>query len=547
MQRKSLSQLIQSLENLTGETIEGSENVINAGAVVDVIDYIESGDNINEMQQAALLQTKASEELGLIIETTEQLEDFIAEKTEQLENGVVTGDDVIVANEALAQACALYGLEKPIVCSFEDIGQDPKQALKVTLEGIGDAIANGFKAIIEWFKKLFAGIWKFLKGLFGNSKDKSEKISEASNELKVEVTEVKKDEQKINNALKEPGVVKRFENTMSKIKGLPPELTNFGKESLVVSKEDISDNLVDKAREVLIDIKKIGILLFQRQHSITEVVDNLNMFKNNFSNLEVCLDGVKGLIEHTGKKFEEDIKVARDMSVEEILAKAINEYPGAGNGSVMSKSFLDQISNYSSGLVNDSYTDIRTMADEISKYDNGLVYVFPDLKKNISFNNSKVEQTHFFFKTIIVNITIKNNKLHYITKIVNPAAVVNFKTDIEEKDFKELLDKGVEFVAKFQNNLNSVLSVINPSVISKIENNVENANKRIEEFVSHIEKYILDDELSNKLDIKSFLELNKVSIQFLVAAVTESVPVSLDVIYKTTHNMISYIEQLKKI
>ena len=166
-----------AFENLTGETFEDSQVFkLNKEATVDVIDYLDGEDNLDDMQKALKLQDKASSEIAIFVENTAELEAIVLENEKKILDGSATPQDVVNANEALASACALFGFDKPIVCGFEDIGNDPIKALKVANEGIGDSISKGFDAVIKFFKKLFAGLWNFIKGLFGYEEKKIENL-----------------------------------------------------------------------------------------------------------------------------------------------------------------------------------------------------------------------------------------------------------------------------------------------------------------------------------------------------------------------------------
>ena len=181
-----------AFENLTGETFEDSQVFkLNKEATVDVIDYLDGEDNLDDMQKALKLQDKASSEIAIFVENTAELEAIVLENEKKILDGSATPQDVVNANEALATACALFGFDKPIVCGFEDIGNDTIKALKVANEGIGDTIAKGFTAVIDFFKKFFGGIWKFIKGLFGMGEQDTEAASKKVEQAKVIVEENK--------------------------------------------------------------------------------------------------------------------------------------------------------------------------------------------------------------------------------------------------------------------------------------------------------------------------------------------------------------------
>lgn len=174
-----------AFENLTGETVDGTQVFkLNKEATVDVIDYLDGQDNLDDMQKALKLQDKAVAEITIIVENTEELEDIIKANEAKILDGTATPQDVMVANEALSDACALFGFDKPTVAGFEAMGDNPVESLKIANEGIGDTIANGFKAVIEWFKKFFTGIWKFIKGIFVKEEQIDKQVTENISNIK---------------------------------------------------------------------------------------------------------------------------------------------------------------------------------------------------------------------------------------------------------------------------------------------------------------------------------------------------------------------------
>ena len=495
MQRRSLSQLIKSFEDVTGDSIEGSENVINAGAVVDVIDYIEGEDNTNEMQQAALLASKASEELGIFTETNDQLEQFVAEKTELLENGVITGDDVMAANEALAQACALYGIEKPAVCSFEAIGQDPKQALKVALEGIGETISKGFDAIIQFFKKFFAGIWNFIKGLFGSEEAKQKEIENKVNEV-INI---------VNNDLK----TKTFKTARATVKNSLSfkklENKNIEEALEIVKAEDFDDSeeiakAIPNALHFLNQLRVLGfsesktqdlstlIVFFKRAIQAYDVfiVDNDEYFKKDtIKNSEIFLNIINKSNNLTYEQVVDEVK------------KASIQYLGIYEASIKSGGrMLDKFRAF--GDIEKVTSKVQTKLDTLgSEKSDNVIGSIVELGLVVNFQPEQASKT-IKIKCLVNNIETSNNKIKNTITTFEESDIIDLSMTVAVNDIEKLLfdldyvNPLVEFVKETIKNIDKQRGVRKrvledskksiDSIINTLEAKVKNNDKSCEYF-----------------------------------------------------------------
>ena len=531
-----------AFENLTGETFEDSQVFkLNKEATVDVIDYLDGEDNLDDMQKALKLQDKASSEIAIFVENTSELEAIVLENEKKILDGSATPQDVVNANEALTTACALFGFDKPVTAGFEAIGNDPIESLKIANEGLGDTIANGFKAVIEWFKKFFAGIWKFIKGLFGSTEEKTTMAVENIAKTEEVLKEANANKQKINSEMKT-----RVKYKEGRVKG---KKRSSGNEDLTISNEsDVEEEISVKLDDVLTSIKKIGVFIFDKNQSLDGVLSNMNKLKHVPEMSKGMISEVESSIATMKKQYDQVIMEAKTMTPEEILAKVVSDAREVASGEDLVKYFNEQLRGYTNGLIDDSYSDMRSISNELKEMENSIVQVLPDMKTTLGrmFSSSNVEQTHIFFKVIVVTMSIKNGKLTNHAKIFSPAAVINYSGNVSQKDFDEVVNKGVDFVNKFQSELKSIIGAINPSVVKGIEADVEKTNKLMEHFILDLEKQLANSEINDKIDLGGYLRSNH-SAMSIISTMTSLMPLCVDVLLGASTNMLAYTNQLVKL
>lgn len=531
-----------AFENLTGETFEDSQVFkLNKEATVDVIDYLDGQDNLDDMQKALKLQDKASSEIAIFVENTQELEAIVLENEKKILDGSATPQDVVNANEALTTACALFGFDKPVTAGFEAIGNDPVESLKIANEGLGDTISKGFTAVIDWFKKFFAGIWKFIKGLFGSTEEKVATTVENVAKTEEALKEANANKQKINSEIKS-----RVKYKEGRVKG---KKKSSGNEDLSISNEsNIEEEISVKLDDVLTSIKKIGVFLFDKNQSLDGVLNNMNKLKHVPEMSKGMIAEVEGTIATMKKQYDQVITEAKTMSPEEILTKMVSENREIASGEDLVKYFNDQLKGNTDGLIDDSYSDMRSISNELREMKNTFVQVLPDMKTTLGrmFSSNNVEQTHIFFKVAVVTMSIKNDKLSTHAKVFSPAAVINYNGNVTQKDFDEVINKGVDFVTKFQGELKSIIGAINPSVVKGIQADVEKTNKLIEQFVLDLEKQLTNSEINDKIDLGSYLRTNHLAIG-LISPVTSLMPLCVDILLGASTNMLAYTNQLVKL
>lgn len=145
-------------EAIDGGEISPVETEVTDGIAVD--DVIEAGEGGEETGALATDIETVSATIEDMLGVDEGLEEKI-EEVANVDASEVTGDTVVAAMEALAQAVAISGVKYDrSSIGFESIASNPSRALAVSMEDYKDFFKRLWAQIKEFFKKLILGFKK---------------------------------------------------------------------------------------------------------------------------------------------------------------------------------------------------------------------------------------------------------------------------------------------------------------------------------------------------------------------------------------------------
>lgn len=522
-----------AFENLTGETFEDSQVFkLNKEATVDVIDYLDGQDNLDDMQKALKLQDKASSEIAIFVENTAELEAIVLENEKKILDGSATSQDVVNANEALASACALFGFDKPIVCGFEDIGNDPVKALKVANEGLGDSISKGFDAVIKFFKKLFAGIWNFIKGLFGYEEKKIENLEKVNNNLK-------EDAKKFSNV--------KFTTSGQKFKNSPLAQKINGKSVVevmqIVKADEGSDSHVTKIVEssvsLLTSIKFISEMSGKDISTIDKVAVLLSGAAKKMSELSTKeVDSLVNSISESVGQITNSLNDLKENSTPEDIVDEITK-DAAGSGSV-DKQIDDKLGYFlTSGRVNkDIFKEVVALGNDLyEKNKNVLVESVPILKTEAANGE---EHVVYIFKTVVASFLLSNGKVKVESHMFSVKGIVsNDKVTISSEDIEKFISGlSTAEIMEITRQIDLFIA-ISKKFNTKMNDALNRMTKALEDAFQHIETVMKDDKRLANLDLNSYFKFVK-----LTSGLVSSAPAMMKAMSDNVGNIITQVKKL---
>ena len=482
-----------AFENLTGETFEDSQVFkLNKEATVDVIDYLDGQDNLDDMQKALKLQDKASSEIAIFVENTSELEAIVLENEKKILDGSATPQDVVNANEALATVCALFGFDKPVTAGFEAIGNDPVESLKIANEGLGDTIAKGFTAIIDFFKKLFTGIWKFIKGLFGQNDEKNEQatknlesVGQTLNQANVDHMKKLQDDWKNDPAVQS-------------INGNLEDLLNGVKNTKLTK---INQDIVQHGAELIKSFKILGIIsnldvkdLKSAGPAIEETVkriESIGKSREKFSkkNIVGMVEGFKKEIEHLKSMPGYDNLTLDTLKDSEVMVNIKKEMSSSNEYFI---SLIKEIANKEKV----DLSEVLKLAEEINN-DNDAIMHF-SLVPKIGMSIRQIDKGKVLYRTNLIYSKFEN-KINFVNKHFDGEKQASVDMDLTPDDFLALIKPESKHVYEnTRRELDAALKKIN-----LIYRNYDRINTvvmgRIEQSVLEAEKLLNGNEILSQI------------------------------------------------
>ena len=528
---KKMQRLQVAFENLTGDSVEEQVVIVETTpATVDVLDYVDQNDNQDQMNKAIALRTFAMNELTTIIEATNTLIDVVESNNTKIEEGNVRAQDVIVANEALAQACALFGIAKPTTFSFESTRQDPVGMLKAANEDIGDTISKGFSAVIKFFKDLFAGIWKFIKGLFVKEEAKVEEIKKTT-----EV--IAKNQPALDEATKRKPIEEVLKDIITDAQNnatLAAKVEKIEKASLNIASAAkllalITDSKLDSPDSIIKYLSSLDIKIKELMN--VDTTEHVAMIEYNAKSIFLCLKASDSdTVEHTLEKINNTSSGVKPASTG-ITRDLDTIYKG------VDKKHFEEVFKYCKELETDDKNSTYSINQNFttSKGENGTIIAsetFSVLVNNYKIVNSRIKAHSELFtvETDIVKSEIKYTKEDF--------GKVGISNSLDVSKINTEMIKNANLIRDYQ---------------KKLFECIEAGNKRLEEVIHEIEKDVNNESIKNKLEINSVFTLIKNCSKSLVntknqlGTILSAMSVLSSGVYDYTKGFIETAEKFKTI
>lgn len=170
-------------ENTEVLPVPAEEVAVPAELVADVAE-VESAEVENSEMQVA------GDQAGEDLETLEEVRDVLEDSVEAGEG--VDQPAAAIAEIAVESICRRLGMKRvTFMPAMESFGSKNNRvaATRIAVEGIGETIKNGWKALIEWLKKTWESIKAFFKKMF----DANLKLGKAADEMKGKVAALSSD------------------------------------------------------------------------------------------------------------------------------------------------------------------------------------------------------------------------------------------------------------------------------------------------------------------------------------------------------------------
>ena len=520
MFNKKLERLQAAFENLT-EGVEEQEVIINnIPTTVDVIDYIDQDDNLYEINKAVTLQTLAMNELSSIINNVDSLSKVVESNNNKIEEGNVRAQDVLIANEALSRACVIFGYEKPIVCSFESIGQNPLEALRVTNEGIGETISKGFEAIIKFFKNLFIGIWNFIKGIFKD--EKLEQAKKNNEEAAKWLENYNKEKEDISKMLSDAKIEINIDN-----------VSNIEEAKKIIEENTPEHKLrayMGEGMEILQDIKMFGKIAGNDIKTMHELVNKIIEFSDVFKVEELEQQYNEHTTKYNVQQLLSSLKMDENKTTDELMKELISNREGFAPaiGSIEKQLGYHKVS-MDKALFKDI---IEYVENEEKQFPTVICKVDRDFRDEIK----NLYKNDYSFKILVTNFTLTSNKIKAHSKIfINhvPNGVTS-KLEYTYKDLFAILTTDIETYRAFYKNMDKVLNTV-PAVNKYLVSSSEKMVKQLEDIFKEIESKMNNTTLRTKVDISSYLSMLKNMVQFETGEMNTIIDLTNSIVKISTH------------